>query len=49
MNDWLDVMLEEIDRKKKENLEAIEEYERRHGEAGDSGDGSPQVAAERGR
>ena len=31
MNDWLDIMLEEIDRKKKEEQEAKDESERRLG------------------
>ena len=31
MNDWLDIMLEEIDRKKREHEEAKSEAERRSG------------------
>lgn len=32
MNDWLDVMLGEIDRKKQESEESLEEAERRRAE-----------------
>ncbi len=32
MNDWLDVMLGEVDRKKQENEESLEEAKRRAGD-----------------
>ena len=38
MNDWLDVMLEEIARKKREAKEAEEEQQRRNQESAKDGD-----------
>ena len=38
MNDWLDVMLEEIARKKREAREAEEEQQRREQDAEKTGD-----------
>ena len=38
MNDWLDVMLEEIARKQREAREAKEEQDRREGTAEETGD-----------
>ena len=42
MNDWLDVMLEEIARKQREAREAEEERERREQEAGKADDDQPR-------
>ena len=47
MNDWLDVMLEEIDRKKKALLEATEEHRRRCGDHAGDDEESVEVAQER--
>lgn len=37
MNEWLDIMLEEIDRKKRESEEAKDEVERRSGTQNQAG------------
>ena len=42
MNDWLDVMLEEIARKQREALEAEEERKRREEEAEKTDDDQPR-------
>ena len=45
MSEWLDLMLEEIDRKQEEQRAALDESARRRGAQGATGDSAPQDAS----